>query len=128
MRLLLDTNVFLWLITGDSRLTESMQADVLDPRNEVYLSAVSVWEASVKYQIGRLPLPEPPWDYLPVQRERHQIDSLQLDEACISRLSELPPLHRDPFDRMLVCQALERRLTLFTVDDTLRAYPVPTYG
>ena len=128
MRLLLDTNVFLWLITGDQRLSEPMQSEVLDPLNDVYLSVVSVWEASVKYQIGRLPLPQPPWDYLPVQRERHQIASLPLDEACVSRLSELPPLHRDPFDRMLVCQALERQLTIFTVDDMVRAYPVPTYG
>ena len=59
MKLLLDTHIFLWLITGDSRITEAMKADILDPANEVYLSVVSIWEISVKYQLGRLPLPEP---------------------------------------------------------------------
>ena len=127
MPFLLDTHVFLWLITGDRRLTESMQSDVLNSSNDVYLSVISVWEASVKYQLGRLSLPEPPWDYLPLQRERHQITSLPLDEASVSQLSKLPSLHRDPFDCMLICQALERQLTIVTVDDMIRAYPVPTY-
>lgn len=127
MRLLLDTHIFLWLITGDQRLPEAMQRDILNPENEVYLSAISLWEISVKYQLGKLPLPEPPENYLPVQRERHMIASLPLDEASVSQLAKLPSIHRDPFDRILICQALEHRLTIVTVDEMIRAYPVTLY-
>ncbi len=124
MRLLLDTHIFLWLITGDSRITEAMKADILNPANEVYLSVVSIW----KYQLGRLLLPEPPQSYLPTQRQRHHIASLNLDEASISQLTRLPSIHRDPFDRMLVCQALEQDLTIVTVDEMLQSYPAQIYS
>nr|WP_242541326.1 type II toxin-antitoxin system VapC family toxin [Phormidium pseudopriestleyi] len=92
--------------------------------NEVYLSVVSVWEAIVKYQLGKLPLPEHPGIYLPKQRELHQIASLALDETSVVELAKLPSLHRDPFDRMLICQALHNDLIIATVDSTVRAYPV----
>lgn len=90
------------------------------------MSVVSVWEAVIKHQLGRLPLPEPPGTYLPEQRRRHSISTLAVDEASVAQLGKLPPLHRDPFDRLLVCQALEHGLTLVTVDDAVRAYPVKT--
>ena len=128
MRLLLDTHIFLWLITGDSRVTETMKADILNPANHVYLSVVSIWEISVKYQIGRLSLPEPPQSYLPVQRQRHRIASMSLDEPSVSQLARLPQIHRDPFDRMLVCQALEHDLTIVTVDEMLQSYPVQIHS
>ena len=128
MNLLLDTHIFLWLITGDTRITEAMQKEILDTANAVYLSVVSNWEISVKYQLGRLPLPEPPESYLPAQRQRHQIASLSLDEGSVSQLARLPSIHRDPFDRMLVCQALEHELTIVTVDKILQSYPARIYG
>lgn len=87
-------------------------------------SVISVWEATVKYQLGKLPLPQPPEIYLPMQRERHIISSLSLTETSIAQLGKLPSIHRDPFDRMLICQALEHDLTILTVDDAIRAYPV----
>jgi PIN domain nuclease of toxin-antitoxin system len=123
MRLLLDTHVFLWLIVGDSRLTPHQQV-LRDPANAVFLSVVSLWEATVKYALGKLPLPDDPGRYLPVMRQRHAIASLAIDEASVTRLSSLPHLHRDPFDRMLVCQALEHGLTLITSDAKVSAYPV----
>ena len=125
MRLLLDTHVFLWFISGDERLPETIRDDIRDSANEVYLSVVSLWEAMVKHQLGRLPLPQPAEVYLPTQRERHQIASLALDEASVSQLAHLPPIHRDPFDRMLVCQAMQHGLTIVTVDDLICRYPVP---
>lgn len=127
MRLLLDTHIFLWLITGDRRITETMQADILNPANDVYLSAVSIWEIAVKYQLDRLSLPEPPESYLPAQRQRHRIASLSLDEASVSQLARIPSVHRDPFDRMLVCQAIEHDLTIVTVDEILQSYPARIY-
>ncbi|APB34944.1 PilT protein-like protein [Gloeomargarita lithophora Alchichica-D10] len=106
MRILLDTHIFLWFISGHTQLSTDARDAIRDPDNEVYLSSVSIWEAIVKYHLGKLPLPEPPETYLPKQRNLHQIASLGLDESSVIQLVKLPPLHRDPFDRMLICQAL----------------------
>jgi PIN domain nuclease of toxin-antitoxin system len=125
MRLLLDTHIFLWFISGDVRLPTDWRDRIRDVDNAVYLSGVSLWEALVKYRLGKLPLPHPPESYLPTQRARHQIASLPLDEASVYHLSSLPAAHRDPFDRMLVCQALEHGLSIVTVDPVFGAYPAP---
>ena len=74
----------------------------MDPDNDVYLSAVSVWEITVKHSLGKLPLPTSPERFIPTQRDRHGITSLPLEEEAILYLSKLPRLHRDPFDRVLV--------------------------
>jgi PIN domain nuclease of toxin-antitoxin system len=124
MRILLDTHIFLWFISGDTQLSTDVRDAVRDPDNDVYLSAVSVWEAIAKYQLGKLPLPENPETYLPKQRDLHQIASLALDESSVIQLAKLPSLHRDPFDRMLICQALQNGLTIATVDTAVRAYSV----
>jgi PIN domain nuclease of toxin-antitoxin system len=125
MRLLLDTHAFLWFIAGDRRLPETWRAAIQDPENEVFLSAVSLWETIVKHQLGKLPLPEPPASYLPRQRDRHRIASLALDEPSVARLADLPALHRDPFDRMIICQALQNGLSIATLDDAIMGYDVP---
>ena len=124
MKILLDTHIFLWFISGDSRLSTDVRDAIRDPDNEIYLSVVSVWESIVKYQLGKLPLPEPPETYLPKQRSLHQIASLALDETSVAQLAKLPPLHRDPFDRMLICQAVQNSLIIATVDSAVRAYSV----
>lgn len=76
MKILLDTHIFLWYISGDKRLSIDKRDGIRDSSNEVYLSVVSVWEAIIKYQLGKLPLPQPPETYLPIQRQQHQIMSL----------------------------------------------------
>ncbi|MBE9168760.1 type II toxin-antitoxin system VapC family toxin [Pleurocapsales cyanobacterium LEGE 06147] len=124
MRILLDTHIFLWFISGDTHLSANVRDAIRDPDNEVYLSTVSVWESIVKYQLGKLPLPERPETYLPKQRDLHQIASLALDESSVVQLAKLPPLHRDPFDRMLICQALQNSLTIATADTAVRVYSV----
>lgn len=124
MKILLDTHIFLWFISGDTGLLANVRDAIRDPNNEVYLSVVSVWEAIVKYQLGKLPLPEHPGIYLPKQRDIHQIATLVLDENSVVELAKLPSLHRDPFDRMLICQALHNDLIIATVDSAVRAYPV----
>src|SRR5437764_2904010 len=123
MKLLLDTHIFLWYIRRDRKLSDDFRDSIRNPANEVYLSVVSLWEAIIKYRIGKLSLPHAPEIYLPIQRERHRIASLVLDEASVSQLANLPELHRDPFDRMLICQAIEHGLTIVTVDQALRVYP-----
>ncbi len=122
MRLLLDTHSFLWYITGDARLPPAALPLIRDPVNEVFLSVISIWEVLIKYQLGRLSMPQPPEIYVPQQRHRHRIESLPLDEASVANLARLPLLHKDPFDRMLLCQAIQNGLTIVSVDNVVRAY------
>jgi PIN domain nuclease of toxin-antitoxin system len=126
MRLLLDTHVFLWYITADPRLPVSFQAAIQDPANEVFLSVVSIWEAVIKYELGKLPLPSPPADYLPRQRHAHGIAAMPIEEGAMQHLAGMPLLHRDPFDRLLIAQALQQGLTIATVDPQVLAYPIAT--
>ena len=124
MKLLLDTHAFLWYITEDSRLSEAVANTIRQKSNEVFLSVVSVWEILVKHQLGKLPLPAPPNEYIRDRREKHQIGSLPLEEASLRYLLPLPMHHRDPFDRMLICQALHHDLEIVTVDQEFSQYPV----
>ncbi len=124
MKILLDTHIFLWFITNNKRLSEKYCEAIINQDNEVYLSVVSVWEATIKYQLGKLPLPESPEIYLPKQREKHLIASLSIDETTITQLAKLPPLHNDPFDRLLICQSLEHDLILMTEDRAIISYPM----
>lgn len=125
MRPLLDTHVFLWYITANPKLPEAFRAAIQDHANEAYLSVASIWEAVIKHGLGKLPLPGPPADYLPQQRVAHAIASLPIDEGTMPHLAGLPSLHRDPFDRLLVAQALQHGLNVATVDPDVAAYPVP---
>jgi PIN domain nuclease of toxin-antitoxin system len=124
VRLLLDTHVFLWYVAADLRLPAGYRSAIQDQQNEVFLSVASVWECVIKHALGHLPLPAPPADYLPHQRRLHHIQSLPIDEDVLATLAMLPPLHRDPFDRVLVAQAVRHDLTLATVDGIVRGYPV----
>ncbi len=124
MKLLLDTHIFLWMVEGASELPPSWRDAIRHPANDVFLSAASTWEVIVKYQLGKLALPEAPEIYFPRHRQLHRIASLSFDEASAIQLTSLPRLHRDPFDRMLICQALAHGLTLVTVDPVIVQYPV----
>lgn len=126
MKILLDTCTFLWIISGAEELSDTARELFKSPENEIYLSSVSFWEITVKYQLGKLPLPQPPRQYIPMQRENHGIDSLALKEADIAHLSTLPSVHKDPFDRMLICQTIEESMVLLTPDPLIQEYPVKT--
>jgi len=122
MKILLDTCEFLWLLSGDAKLSTTVSAAIRDPNNQVFLSAVSFWEISVKYSLGKLPLPQPPGQFIPSQRENHLIAPLALDETAVAQLGALPALHRDPFDRMLICQAQAHGLAMASSDPLIRQY------
>ncbi len=124
MKILPDTREFLYLISADPKLSSRALSAILDPQNSVFLSAVSFWEISVKHGLGKLVLPEPPSEFVTKQRELHRIESLPLDELSVAKLSGLPAIHRDPFDRMLICQALAHGLTLASSDPFIHQYPV----
>lgn len=124
MRLLLDTCTFLWIVGGDKSLSARAREAFTDPDTEVFLSAASAWEIAVKHRLGRLPLPAPPEDFVPAQRAAHGIEPLSVDEEAALHVAKLPDLHRDPFDRILVAQAIAGGLVLVTPDEPIRQYPV----
>jgi PIN domain nuclease of toxin-antitoxin system len=126
MRLLLDTCTFLWLAADDRQLSEKARDLCRDPDNEVFFSAVSAWEITIKHRLGRLPLPLPPPQYIASRRAWLQLQALSFDEASASHDALLPPLHRDPFDRGLVSQAILSGMTIVTPDQEIARYPAPT--
>jgi PIN domain nuclease of toxin-antitoxin system len=126
VRLLLDTCTFLWIVGGAKELSPRAREAFADPANEVFLSAASAREIAVKHRLGELPLPSPPGEFVPTQRTAHGIEPLPVDEEAALHVAKLPGLHRDPFDRMLVAQALVGGLVVLSPDDPIRQYPVRT--
>lgn len=125
MKFLVDTCTFLWIVGGAELPARVVQA-FRDPEHEIYLSAVSAWEIAIKEARGRLPLPEPAHQFVVSEREAHGIAPLPIDEESALHLSRLPVLHRDPFDRMLVSQAIVHGLTILTPDPLITQYPART--
>jgi PIN domain nuclease of toxin-antitoxin system len=126
VKILLDTATFWWMASGSPRLSRRASEVFSDPSNQIALSPVSIWELLVKHQLGKLPTSTPIIELLARARAESSIRSLPVSEAAVLRLAMLPPLHRDPFDRLLICQAVEEGMTLLTPDEQVRAYPVPT--
>ena len=126
MNILLDTCVFLWIVRDPTELSTNAQTLITDSSHTLYLSVISVWEIAIKHGLGRLPLAEPPHIYVPTERDKHDILALELHEAAVLELRRLPKHHQDPFDRMLVGQAIADGLTLLTPDNHIQAYPVRT--
>ena len=126
MRILLDTCTFLWLITDAPDLSPTVRERFADPHNEVFLSAASAWEIGVKWRLGKLELAQVPTTLVPAQREAHGITELPIDEESALHVTRLPPLHRDPFDRMLVSQSIVHGLVLVTPDPLVTQYPART--
>jgi PIN domain nuclease of toxin-antitoxin system len=124
MRILLDTCTFLWIITDAPELSGDAREFFMNPANEVFLSSVSTWEIAVKHAIGRLPLPESPERFIPAQRAQHGVESFPLEEEATLHLTRLPQMHKDPFDRMLICQAMVHGLVILTPDEQILQYPV----
>ena len=124
MKLLLDTCTFLWL-NGD---VEHLPARVLQAlestENELFLSVASAWEITIKFSAGSLRLPEEPSKWLPSRRELNGIVSMPVSEEATLHLAKLPVFHKDPFDRILVCQAILEGLAIVTPDPLIGQYPV----
>lgn len=122
MRLLLDTHVLLWLLSDPDRIEQRARRDIEDTGNTVLLSAVSTWEIATKHALGKLALPEPPEALL--ARAARELQSTELPitsrHALIS--ASLPKHHNDPFDRLLVAQAIVDQAVLATGDGKLRPY------
>lgn len=125
MRLLLDTHVFLWLLAEPERLGNHI-GSLQDPRNQLFFSAASSWEIAFKAQLGRLDLPDDPKRYVPERMRAIGTEPLPVQHTHALAVGELPPLHRDPFDRLLVAQARDLRLRIVTADSQIARYEVET--
>lgn len=126
MKLLLDTCTFLWIVEGSNRLSMRAREVVLSIDNDAYLSAASAWEIATNHRLRRMQLSEPPDLYVPAQRSDHRIESLPIDEESAVHVARLPLLHRDPFDRILIAQAIVHGMTIVTPDSLIRQYPAKT--
>ena len=126
MRLLLDTCTFLWIVSNRGKVSARVVGMYESPDNVVYLSTASAWEMAVKCATGRLTLGDRPERFVPAQREAHGIMSLPIDEESALQAARLPALHRDPFDRILVCQAIVHGLVILTPDPLITQYPART--
>lgn len=125
MRVLLDTHVFLWLQTEPERLGDRL-ALVEHSATTLLLSAASSWEMAIKYALGRLPLPEPPARYVPTRMRAIGAEALPIEHPHALAVASLPPLHRDPFDRLLVAQATIAGVAILTADPAVAQYPAET--
>lgn len=126
MRVLLDTQSWLWMVSAPERLSPASRALVENTDNEAYLSAASAWEIAIKYALGKLRLPEPPVPYVPDRMQRLRVLPLPVEHAHALHVSTLPLHHRDPFDRLLVAQAQLEDLSVLTADRIFGRYDVTT--
>lgn len=124
MRLLLDTHLLLWTVGRSTRLSAAARQLVGDPENQVFFSAASVWEVAIKYSLGRPDFRTDP------RMLRHSLLAHRYAELPVTgdhavAVATLPPLHKDPFDRLLIAQAVLEGFTLLTVDRVIASYPAP---
>ncbi len=124
MTLLLDTCAFLWLTNEPRKLSRVSTAAINDPENEIFLSDTSVWEMVLKHGVGKLPLPGAPREWIPRQMAAFHLTPLTIRPEAIYRAGELPPVHTDPFDRLLAAQALLGPFRFITPDPPFRSYGV----
>jgi len=125
VRILLDTHVLIWAVTEPEQLSLDCREALEDGANEVYVSAVSAWEIAIKQSFGKLDLPEPAERWIPEVLRASGFDSLGVNLESALRVRALPWLHRDPFDRLLIAQAIQQELLLATRDAKLEGYGVP---
>lgn len=126
-RFLLDTHVWLWMQASPSRLNDDLLDELSDEANDVLLSAASGWEIAIKYALGKLPLPDVPRHYVPDRMRRSGTTGIPVAFEHVLAVADLPLLHRDPFDRLLVAQARQLELRLVTADALLTQYDVDVH-
>jgi PIN domain nuclease of toxin-antitoxin system len=124
MNLLLDSCVFIWLSTSPGDLSAAANIAINDSRNELWLSHASVWEIQLKHLAGKLVLPEKPRLWFSRQMAVWNVKDWPLDMESLYLTSDLPPIHKDPFDRMLAAQSITHALTLVSPDAVFARYGV----
>ena len=123
-RYLLDTHALLWWISSSSQLSATARTILGNESNSLYLSAASTWEMAIKTKLGKLHIPEPLQSFIPKIMSEQYLKGLPVEHAHSAQVETLPLHHRDPFDRLLVAQAMTENLTLVSCDSALTPYPV----
>lgn len=123
-RALLDTHSFLWFVTADPKLSASAERLISAGSNELLLSVASIWEMAIKVSIGRLPIPEPLDTFIPEHLRRNRIGLLPIEPTHTFEVARLPLHHRDPFDRLLIAQALIEGLPIVSADSAFDDYSI----
>ena len=124
MKILLDTHIFLWMFLNPSRISANVEFLIKDANNEIFLSAISSWEISIKYSVGKLKLPDAPEIYVPERIKRANLQRLEITHEHTLAITNLPPIHKDPFDHLLITQANVENLTLLSADSVFDKYAV----
>jgi PIN domain nuclease of toxin-antitoxin system len=124
MRLLLDTHAFLWFFIGTPSLSAKARASIEDESNEKFFSIASLWEIAIKASIGKLTLSKPFDDIFPDQLAHNGIDLLSITTAHVSAITNMPFHHRDPFDRLLIAQAMTEQMQIVSADAAFDNYAV----
>ena len=124
MKYLLDTQIWLWSLVSPDRMGGEIARIVDDPENTLALSAASTWEISIKYRLGKLPLPEPPEAFVLPRLTRDGIESLPIEHHHAAKVTSLPDHHKDPFDRLLIATAQADSMTILTSDRQFQPYEV----
>ncbi len=122
MNYLLDTHIFLWFIMGFNKLGKKNIELIKSKENNIFISVVSFWEIIIKANNSKIELPKPYFNYLNSSRIKHDINILYLDENSLSFLENLPEIHKDPFNRILLCQTISNNFKLLTNDLILKKY------
>ena len=126
MRILLDTEVWLWALASPERFGRHATTLLEELRHPLFLSAASLWEIAIKYSLGKLELPGEPSEFVPARLVEMRIDTLPIAGGHALGVADLPPHHGDSFDRLLVAQAQHERMALLTADPQLLLYDVET--
>lgn len=124
MKLLLDTQAFLWLIGDMPSASEKGKELFLDDKNNLYISLASIWEIAIKLSIGKLLLKQPLEKFLPAQLQENTIHLLEIHFSHIVKVAKLPFYHRDPFDRLIISQALTEKMPIISSDTAFDEYGV----
>ena len=127
MRHLLDSHTLLWYTLGDPQLSETARALILDSANEIFISPAAYWEIAIKVSIGKLNLHQPYEDFIEACMNKYGFIILPVDPMHTARVIGLPFHHKDPFDRLLVAQALTGGIPIISNDPALDAYKITRY-
>jgi len=125
MKYLLDTHAFLWFVTDDDKLSSNARSIIKNSNNEVYFSAASAWEMSIKVSLGRLTIKEDLEPFIIKQLAENNFSTLSITIFHSIYTSKLPEIHKDPFDRMIVAQSKVENLSLISKDKNIKKYKVP---
>ncbi|CAK8717324.1 PIN domain-containing protein [Candidatus Electrothrix aarhusensis] len=128
MKLLLDTHIFLWLSSEPEKLSATAFDACRDPQNQLHLSLVSPWEIQIKQQLGKLRLQATLSELIEMQISRNGLSILPIELDHIYALNQLPRHHNDPFDRLLIAQALVESMVLVTIDRKISSYDLEVIG